>query len=161
MYAITFIEPWATLIRLGVKSIETRTWAPPSRDLLDTRIAIHAGKKLERNPGPVIERVLAERLGPNWRKELPLGQVVATARLAGWVRVRDFEPVAGLALHHPYSEVGCTQGRGSTPVDPWGDFRPSRWLWFLADVRPLDRPVAARGYQGFWKWDESGLGDRN
>ena len=43
MYAVTLHLPWATLIALGVKSVETRSWPAPAR-LLGQVIAIHAGK---------------------------------------------------------------------------------------------------------------------
>lgn len=41
--AITLHQPWATLIAIGAKTIETRSWPAP-RHLLGTRIAIHAGR---------------------------------------------------------------------------------------------------------------------
>lgn len=44
MKALTLHQPWATLIGLGVKSIETRSWAAP-KSLIGQRIAIHAAKR--------------------------------------------------------------------------------------------------------------------
>lgn len=42
--AITLHQPWASLIALGVKTIETRSWKPPAA-LLGERLLIHAGAK--------------------------------------------------------------------------------------------------------------------
>ena len=45
MYAITLHQPWASLIALGVKTVETRSW-PASARLVGQTIAIHAGKRV-------------------------------------------------------------------------------------------------------------------
>jgi hypothetical protein len=26
------------------------------------------------------------------------------------------------------------------------------WAWPLTDIRPFEKPIPARGMQGFWKW---------
>ena len=41
MKAITIIQPWATLIALGEKQFETRSWFTKHRG----ELAIHAGKR--------------------------------------------------------------------------------------------------------------------
>jgi len=43
MKALTLIQPWASLIRDGRKTIETRSWSTNHRGLL----AIHAGKTVD------------------------------------------------------------------------------------------------------------------
>jgi hypothetical protein len=46
MKALTLIRPWSTLIALGHKPIENRTWKPSPAQLRDGEdLAIHAGKK--------------------------------------------------------------------------------------------------------------------
>ena len=34
----------------------------------------------------------------------------------------------------------------------FGHYEIGRWMWILSDVRAIDPPVAARGYQRLWKW---------
>ena len=97
MYAITPHQPWATLITLGVKNVETRSWAAPGR-LLGQTIAIHAGKRVVRLPGDHIEHELRGRLGEDWSRTIPAGAVVATTTLAGMARVRD-KPQGALYLY--------------------------------------------------------------
>ena len=152
VYAITLHQPWATLIALGVKSVETRSWPAPER-LLGQVIAIHAGKRVVREPGILVERELKARLGEDWRMIVPKGAVVATAVLAGMARVSHIDPWSGHATHGDSTEVGCAVGTGRTPNDPWGDFSAGRWLWFLDDVGALPEPVPAVGHQRFWHWD--------
>ncbi|MYE38465.1 MAG: ASCH domain-containing protein [Candidatus Spechtbacteria bacterium SB0662_bin_43] len=43
MKVITLHQPWASLIALGIKDIEARSWSPPQR-LIGETIAIHAAK---------------------------------------------------------------------------------------------------------------------
>ena len=45
--------------------------------------------------------------------------------------------------------VGCHQDANpAAPCDPWG--LPNQWHWELSDVRPLPRPVPAKGCLGLW-----------
>ena len=156
MYAITLHQPWASLIALGAKTVETRSWPAPAR-LLGRRIAVHAGKRLVRQPGERIEGELLARWGEDWRVIIPTGAVVATATLAGMARVEYVDPPSGHAVHDPCTEVGSIAGMGRTPVDPWGDFSPGRWLWFLDDVEALPSPAPAVGRQALWCWVENGV----
>ena len=152
MYAITLHQPWASLIALGIKTVETRSWPAPAR-LLGQTIAIHAGKRVARETEPVIESALVELVGADWRSIIPAGAVVATATLAGLARVERVNCARSSATHDPGAENGCAVGQLKTPIDPWGDFSPGRWLWFLSDVQSLPRPVSAVGRQAFWYWD--------
>ena len=152
MYAITLHQPWASLIALGIKTVETRSWAAPVR-LLEQSIAVHAAKLVVREPGPAIDAAMVGRMGEDWRRVIPTGMVVATATLAGMARVERVNLVDGYAAHEPGTEAGGAIGKGRTCIDPWGDFSPGRWLWFLTEVRPLPEPVPAIGRQSFWRWD--------
>lgn len=77
MKAITLHQPWATLVALGVKTIETRSWAPP-KALIGERLLIHAGADrqwLGHGIGPW----QAQRALPGVRDE-PAVQVTALGR---------------------------------------------------------------------------------
>ena len=45
MKAITLWQPWASMVAMGLKQNETRSWAPP-KALIGERIAIHAAKRV-------------------------------------------------------------------------------------------------------------------
>ena len=134
MKALTLHQPWATCIAHHGKHIENRTWAPP-QPIIGQRIAIHAGKKLDRE---VCRRLADEEgieLGP--ASTLPLGAIVATARVVGWVRSNgatvDFfgvtEPEAFYALRSPWW------------IGPVG--------WILYHTISIE-PVPCKGAQGAW-----------
>ena len=138
MRALTFYQPYASAVAAGVKTIETRSWAPPAA-MRNQRIAIHAGKHHERhvNVAMTLERVFGER----WALTLPYGAVVATATLADWYQIE--RPASPMAL--PDWMLGVTQENWAL-----GDFATGRWAWHLTDIRPVDPPIEVRGYQGLW-----------
>jgi hypothetical protein len=112
---------------------------------------------------------------------LPLGAVVATAVLVDVVPIGGptsfstgiFEgatpPTAGMdvVVHHEafgdWVRELLVLDRWNGPTEdisrelPWGDFTPGRWAWLLDDIVKLAEPITARGRQGLWEWDESGV----
>ena len=62
MHAIALHQAWASLIALGTKAVETRSWLAPAL-LVGQTIAIHAGKRVVRKPGVAIENEMRARLG--------------------------------------------------------------------------------------------------
>ena len=144
MKAITMHEPWATLIVVGKKTIETRSWPPPVY-LLGERIAIHAAR---RKPAQadlwMLDGVQAQT------DLLPLGYVVATALLEDTWRVGHLSYQPGPPSVTKAISIDTERW---VETDPYGNFAPGRWLWFLADVEPLMVPRRAIGHQRFWEWE--------
>ena len=150
MRATTVWQPWATLIALGVKDKETRGYPPPHK-LLGQRIAIHAAKRMVNvatlDPGTV---AALEEHGYVWDSDFPMGAVVATAVLADARQViSEFEKQVWTRGIGPANDKNRTK---AIDRDPYGDFSVGRWLWCLEDIEPVDPPVLARGYQGWWEW---------
>ena len=138
MKALTLHQPWASLIALGEKTIETRSW----RAGYTGRIAIHAGKLSQERAEECQEepyRSLLVKHGIKVIGDLPWGAVIATAMLVGYHRMDD-DYVSAMTIERP-DEVRL------------GFFAPGRYGWVLSDVEPFQVPVPARGYQGLWDWD--------
>jgi hypothetical protein len=83
MKAITIHQPWATLIALGEKRFETRSWSTKYRD----SIAIHAAKKVDKEICLLepFRSVLAKH--EYTADNLPTGVVVATAKLEECLKI--------------------------------------------------------------------------
>ena len=146
MKTLTLHQPWASLIARGVKTVETRSWAPP-RALLHERFAIHAGKTLDVDS---CEAWWDELGQPQGATNLPRGAVVCTAVLDGAYRSSGhFESPHWVGV---YDWVHGSTRRGIVDSDEYGDFSIRRWLWVLRDIEPLEEPVKARGRQGLWEW---------
>lgn len=166
MKALTLHQPWASLIALGVKTIETRSWSTKYRGPL----AIHAGLKGAQGE---LDLFSCERDGSGyllrgpiaWPYRLPLGAIVATCTLVDVVLIdslehdaeapREYERIVDFTLHQGLSHLRrMSGGWGITNVEdqrPFGDFTPGRFAWLLADVVRTETP--AKGKQGLWNWD--------
>lgn len=151
MKALTLTQPYATLIAVGAKKIETRGWSTSFRGPL----AIHAAKGL----GPVGgKRGLAELCtddpffgalidaGYRAGKPLPMGAIVAVCRLV------DCESTDILP-------VGYGRGEGVWWLTPeeraFGNYNPGRYAWLLADIRALPEPIPCKGALWLWEWNGS------
>jgi hypothetical protein len=131
-------QPWASLIAIGAKRIETRSWGTNYRGPL----AIHAAKSrkslLLRFDDP-FDLVLLEA-GIRGLADLPLGGIVAVAELV------DCVPV-GLVDFSVY------------PVNEraFGNYVPGRYAWLLENVRRVDPMIPLVGRQGLFTVEISSL----
>ena len=128
MRAITLMQPWATLVAIGAKRWETRSWPTRYRG----PIAIHSSKEWppwarECARLPAFAEALAGH-------RMPCGAVVALAELTD-CRVNE---------EHTADELG-------QPESEFGDFTPGRYRFRLDKVRPLQNPIKARGRLSIWQ----------
>jgi len=122
---LTLRQPYASLIALGHKRIETRGWKTPYRG----EILIHAGMSVKSMPvcrEPFFRKVLKVD------HMLPLGVILARAQLV------DIQPVEELEI--------------SDQERAFGDYTPGRYGWLLEDVRQLSHPIMAAGALSLWNY---------
>ena len=155
MKALSLWQPWAWLIfqqytfyfpQQFVKRIETRS----RRNKFKGRIAIHAAKfrKLDQEIYFEIGNALKESganvaaIQLNYLKHgIPKEQYGA---VIGTVEVVDIVPIEQL--------YGTEY---DTPLErSLGDWSPGRFGWILQDPILFEKPIPARGNQGFWNWME-------
>lgn len=137
-WCISLWQPWATLWASGIKVHETRHWRYPER-LDGHRILIHAAKRnptrADREDDPELFDMIA-RATPG--RALPLGAFVGRGILAG--------------------NVSTNRHEGDTGDDYLaGNWSANRWAWKLVEAELFDRPIPARGQQGWWAVDEAEL----
>jgi activating signal cointegrator 1 len=160
--------------------VETRSWRTDYRGDL----AIHAAVQI-RNPehgmrdqpffvGPWhVLPSIARMVRDESRVDLLGGVVLAVCKLADVVPIRwKFE--RALPGDRPYvsvagnirdqTDVVLHRYMGHVDLDlssqaPYGDFRPGRYAWLLADIRPLDHPVVPPpgNHQRLWNLDPATL----
>lgn len=166
MKAITLTQPWATLVALLMKLIESRSWSTTYRGTL----LIHAGAGL----GPVggmrglydlVEREpfhtalcnlsingMIGWWGKDVVRELPRGAIVAVCELALVVPVELVRSRKAFECIRLADRV--TQSWQITEQElAFGDYSAGRFAWLLADVRALPEPVPCRGALGLWTPD--------
>ena len=126
MKLISLWEPWATLMAIGAKTIETRSWETNYRGWL----AIHASKNglaksqlRECLSDPFFAAALAG-------VDLTPGYIVAVVHLAACVKTEVL------------SETLTPQERA------FGDYHPDRWAWVTDNLFRLSEPIPYKASQG-------------
>ena len=143
MKALTLLQPWATLISIGAKKIETRSWLTTYKGPL----AIHAAKSPKFmclcDQRPFSDKLFREGIQS-------FGEVIAICELV------DCLVISGKKQNYFYPVPGL--GSFSIPPDEpehsFGDYAPGRFAWILLNVRALPKPVPAKGKLGLWEWQE-------
>ena len=132
--ALSLTQPWATLVAVGAKRIETRSWPTRYRGWL----AIHAAQGLA---GMTEREFSAYCARPPFAAALSSAFPVPRGAVLAVVRLVD---VVGLTPMDVPPE----------PERSFGDYTPGRYAWHLADVIRLPAPVPQRGALGLWGWPE-------
>ncbi|KKM13451.1 hypothetical protein LCGC14_1716150 [marine sediment metagenome] len=132
MKALTLTQPWASLMALGYKQVETRSWKTQYRGPL----AIHAAKGF---PSAARQFAEVERAIGRVPARIPRGAVVCIIDLV------DCQPTEDVAL------------RISGLERHLGDYAPGRWAWLFepSTLRVLPDPIPARGALSLWEWEVS------
>lgn len=187
-------QPWAQLIVMinpatgkPYKQVETRSWPAP-KWLIGKRIAVHAAKTsnaldylmwewehigdipevLEPFPIGTLTANYTPRGKVTAVHSMPLGAIIATARLADCVPMVGEDSDERPILHIKSGDGGTAlwlweRNRPGWPYEeasnwkaelPYGWYEPGRWAWILSDVTPLAAPVPFKGQQGLSaRWD--------
>ncbi|MGN7284315.1 ASCH domain-containing protein [Shouchella rhizosphaerae] len=146
MKVITIKQPWATLIALGEKRFETRSWATKHRGPL----AIHASKKVDvaALDYVAISSVLTKH-GIYSRKDLPTGVVLATVDL-----VECHKITADYMSMYDEEKAGTENGLLIEGDEWWfGDYTEGRYAWELDNLNILSNPIPAKGQLSLWNFD--------
>lgn len=149
MKGISLTQPWSSLVAMGEKKMETRSWKPSQETLYNLNstqppqaVAIHASKSFPMDCKDISDefwtsffkdRSDAENFKPfilNW--QLPLGAIIGTVQILG-------------AL--PTEKVIGTLSRQE---EAFGDYSPGRFAWNLFDARMLKTPIPCKGALNLW-----------
>ncbi len=159
MKAITIWNPWASLIAIGVKPHETRSWATNYRG----QIAIHAAQKdvhkiMRELPHDVLVAMYDNlykgygiKSGALSRLADEQGHIIATAMLAECWQVIEHTPTA--IILRQSNGIGVDKIPIDAPYLMFGDYSVGRYIWGLANVCKLPEPIPAKGMQGLWTWE--------
>jgi len=170
MKALTLTQPWASLVAIGAKRIETRSWPTNYRGPL----AIHAAKGFPKwaqrcvtdnwefftafapEHAAALRRagvtLVPSEPGHAVLRTLPQGAVVATCTLIDCVCMEEFR----------YGPEGNSIGIGKwtemlaeRPQERhFGDYQVGRYAWILEGVEMLrENPIPAKGALGLWEWE--------
>lgn len=123
-------QPYASLVVAGHKRVETRPRKTPA-PLLAGRVAVHANKD-PRDLYVAAHQPFALFLGTD---DVPLGAIVGTVEIMGW---REMDA------------AWCAEVRRKEPNEfAFGDWRPGRFGWLLANPVRFETPILFRAHQGW------------
>ena len=132
MTVLSLLQPWATLVILGHKTIETRSWSTAYRG----ELMIHAGKG-KSGMGFCDQPIFKKHLH---NVDLPFGAIIGVVSLDRIVQITDLA-VSDSTLNEMTLEEKI-----------FGDYTTGRFAWILRNPMPLDIPIPARGYQRLWQY---------
>ncbi len=130
MKALSLTQPWAQLVVMGEKHVETRSWNTKLRG----RIAIHATKTFPRwardlitSPPHYLSALQLYAVEP-----MPLGSIIGTVEIVDSCRTDDIQGI-------------------SEKEAAFGDYGHGRWAWSLKDAVNFSEPMPCRGALGLWE----------
>ncbi|RYZ51848.1 MAG: ASCH domain-containing protein [Sphingobacteriales bacterium] len=134
MKVLSLLQPWASLVVLGYKQIETRGWNTEHRgDLLIHASSGRKGKLV--TSAPPFTRYI-----PDFEK-LPFGAIIGKVQLTDVFRFTTedlFDPqLAKLSMEEK----------------AFGDYAPGRYGWVLEDPEIFADPIPAKGSLRLWDFD--------
>lgn len=133
MKAISLLQPWASLVVLGFKTWETRSWNTSYRG----RLQIHASVRKDATAKSlcITSEWFHKRIGGlvGFYK-LPFGAIIGEVTLAETMRTDT-----------PYIL--------SEEEFQFGDYSPGRWMWKLNDPVVWQNPIPCKGALSIWNYD--------
>lgn len=142
MKAISLLQPWASLVVMGVKKIETRNWATTQRG----NILIHASQG---KAGSIFaDEPPFKKYIPDFKK-LPFGAIVGQATITDVIRIE----ILGL----PDELID----RLTMEEKAFGEYAEGRYAWILDDALQFEKPIPARGTLSIWEYPDENLGALN
>lgn len=138
MKAISLLQPWASLVVMGVKKIETRNWGTKHRGT----ILIHASQG---KAGSIfVNEAPFKKYIPDF-KNLPFGAIIGEVTITDVIRIEDLEMNDELINRLTMEEKA------------FGDYSAGRFAWILEDHKQYDKPIPARGTLSIWEYADENL----
>lgn len=131
MKVLSLTEPYATLIKIGKKKIETRSWKTSYRG----KLYIHASStkipKEYKNNTELMSLVNVNNLN--------YGHIICSCDLVDCIEMTD-----------EYIEnVKKNSGEYVS-----GIYAKGRYAWILENVEIIKKPIEAKGHLGIWNFEE-------
>ncbi len=132
MKVISIKEPWASLIKEGIKQIETRSWPTKYRG----ELYIHTSKKvLTKNE----QYIYKSQLALLESVDLKYGNIIAKCNL---VDCKLMTEKLISEIQKDNIEYLC------------GEYKVGNYAWYLESIVKLEKPILTKGQLGIWNYEE-------
>jgi hypothetical protein len=132
MKVLSLIEPYATLIKLGKKKIETRSFKTNYRG----ELYIHAS---------------STKIPKEWKNNKEVMSLVNDASLNFGYIICKCKLVDCVYMDEEFLDK-IKKDKLEYLV---GDYKLGRYAWILEDIEVLDKPIFAKGKLGIWNYEEA------
>lgn len=130
MKVLSIREPYATFIKEGLKTIETRSWKTNYRG----KLLIHAGKSKE-----LLKKIDDDKVLKLTEKyEMNYGNIICEVTL-----------VDCIYMNEEYVEKMKKEENFQYSL---GVYKVGRYAWVLENVKVLDNPIVVKGKLGLWEY---------
>lgn len=156
MKVLSLLQPWATLVVIGAKKIETRSWNTKHRGdlLIHASMGKYYGPKGNRVSCELITEDFNDRLKANIGpfKNLPFGSIIGKVTLVNTVKITSIK------TEYDPADDKMLQGPGRFTVPPaepefsYGDYTEGRYAWLLKDAVKFDEPIQQTGGLSVWNF---------
>lgn len=127
MKVLSLREPYASLIKEGIKTIETRSWKTNYRGQLYIHASLGKIKSNDLNTQKLLSYLTD--------KEMKYGQIIACVNL---VDCQYMDEKFIIEINKKPKQKAC------------GLYEVGRYAWFLDDIEVLKEPINAKGKLGIW-----------
>ena len=131
MKVLSLTEPYATLIKEGMKKVETRSWKTSYRG----ELYIHASS----TKIPKTSKENAELMNLVTENNLNYGYIICKCNLVDCLKMTQ-EYVENIKKNN-YQEYVC------------GEYKEGRYAWILENIEMLDNPIKAKGHLSIWNYE--------
>ncbi len=138
MKAISLLQPWATLVVMGVKTIETRSWGTKYRG----SILIHAS--MGKSGNIFSEELPFKKYIPDFNR-LPFGAIIGEAIITDVIRIEN--------LNMPDALIN----KLTMEQKAFGDYSEGRYAWLLEDHKQFTNAIPARGTLSVWEYPDENI----
>lgn len=130
MKVLSLTEPYATLIKNGVKTIETRSWKTNYRGILYIHASSTKIPEESKNNKQLMQLVNIE--------ELNFGNIICSCELQDCIKMTD----------DYIEEIKKNKNEYIT-----GEYSRGRYAWILKNIKVLENPIPTKGHLGIWNYE--------
>lgn len=144
MKVISLLQPWATLVVIGAKKIETRSWNTKYRG----PVLIHASKAMKPFQKDLCYQPFFKEYMDGVHDDLPLGAIIGKANLINTAPTSYF-----LSFFGDNPKTGLAAQLNAEQEKAFGDYSPWRYGWLFSDPVQFIQPMPAKGSLGLWNYE--------
>lgn len=135
---LSVMQPWASLLVMGVKRNETRSFRSNFRG----RIYIHASKTKNRSLVDVCKQAPFNKYVPDYDK-LPFGKILGHVDM---INCMTTEEMSMVFLQDSNRERAIEEYQ-------FGDYSENRYAWVMENPVMLDEFISVNGTLGIWNYN--------